>query len=116
MGFGRNVYWQQEQPTLDQLDKILTNYIGDAGVVERVTENSWVCIFPGKPISPFSEVPGLEKRAIPYPDPERSFEVLNLDDSISVLTSLADPFTDAVADGFARFCTIHWEGRREDET
>jgi hypothetical protein len=94
-------------PAADDLGDYLRLYVSDGGTVEW-SRDRWMVTLPGTPRD-------LAGRLGPEDMPEcRWFEVWRSDESVDVITRMADAFTNAVADGFAARVAERWRGRREE--
>lgn len=89
-------------------------YLGDTAVVEP-SELMVVALLRAPTSSPFRHLPEYATVARAQGGrPERLFEVYIEPTCLDVITRGADPFTSAVADGFADVLATFYGGVRED--
>lgn len=108
----RVVRWREVRPDNGQIKEALEDYVGKAGSV--FMKDRLYCVLPGKTSSALKRAaPGFARPAEIECDTKRLFEVCVHEDSIYVITRMADEFTAAVAEGFAVLCANTWRGERE---
>ncbi|MBT5808614.1 hypothetical protein HOI18_05070 [Candidatus Uhrbacteria bacterium] len=111
----RLITWGANRPSRDMLRTALDNYIGSdesdvcIGSTHWAEDNSdGVTALYGTPSHPLKTTGGQRSELASV----RMFKTLwnNEFASITVITSQADPLTEAVADGFVKFCLATWGG------
>lgn len=128
MACDRFVYWNECRPTKQEIQFVLEDFFGAAGVV------TWGWTTPGCPVDGtgapscsdrfFVTLVGNKSesfRRIPeaaaFVDPdirERWIEVYIGKDNIDVITRLQDEYTSTLASGVAKLFARCWEGRLEE--
>ena len=114
MSLDRFIYWQENKPTsFVEIANFLMCYMGcaqkDFSYDNTANQHRWTIGIPGVGCNPNRIIAEL-------PDPvssDRWFEVVLTDESLDVLTRMQDPFTNAIAEGFAEMIARWYEARRE---
>ena len=113
MACDRFVRWEDvsKKPTSMQVREVLEDYLGFGGWIYN-NEDDWFTVqLPGLYSHPLRR----QNTHISDAHGERFFEVCCIhDDSIDVITRLADEFTNNVADGFAKLIARWFEGNLDE--
>jgi hypothetical protein len=95
---------RKRMPTRDSLRDVLVGYMNGAGLVRWHDETARFYVdLVGGPSDP---TPGVPPEVLPE---ERWFEVCIGEDHVDVITRGADPYTRAVANGFAALAERMWK-------
>lgn len=115
MALDRFVYWKERCPTFQEVQHVLEDFFNGAAEVRRSTDR-WICTLPGAPQSPLHRVDRLLVEAPDaHADGERWIEVFMHEDSLDIITRMADEYTNALAEGLARIFARYWQGKYQDE-
>lgn len=119
MSCDRFVYWTEDRPTPDQLFAITRDFFGDTATVTRKANGTIYAKMGARsePLAAVSEyvAKGVElEKAFPVRPQTRCIELFPHDNSVDVITRLADEFTDALADGLARLLARYYRARLDD--
>lgn len=114
MALDRFVHFKERCPTSEEVERIVTNYVGEAGLVSWSTDR-WVVDIPGTPTSPFDGIHGA--LSWPMMHDKRWFEVyFQPGQPMDIITRAQDEFTTAVADQLARAFARFYKGELQMET
>lgn len=119
MALDRFIRFDAAAPSPDSVERMLRNFVGEAGTVERKDHpilHHWVVTLPGK----VSAALKGEEWHTPDDERERWLEVFlhppdNFYDHVKVcvLTRQMDDFTHAIADGIVAVLQRYWKGVTE---
>ena len=109
----RFIYFEAKTPTTKEVERILYNFVGGAGELER-SDDRWLITLPGRCSATFEGIDGAYP-LLPARD-ERWIEVIfRGGKSLDVLTRQQDDFTCALADGLAQAFARFYQGELEDD-
>lgn len=113
MASDRFIYWREKRPkSAIEIASLITGYMGaaqtDVSHTESNGQHHWIISIPGVGCNPLCSFSGIEDTS----QKERWFEVFLTDESLDVLTRMQDPFTNAIAEGFAEMITRWYEAER----
>ncbi|MBI4437334.1 hypothetical protein HY631_00020 [Candidatus Uhrbacteria bacterium] len=119
MATDRWISWQVRRPTQRELWDALEDYIGISqqgmngclgSVVWNAGANRWCVRIQGRSSHPLKRI-GKPPPPKDLHLPEREIEIFWDDDSIDIITRFSDPVTNAIADGFQKFCLEYWDAK-----
>jgi hypothetical protein len=133
MGRDHFVYWNDEKPTKDDIERVIVQFFGP-DILKKLTHSGkrfyvtlagrWTNAVVGvRPVMEGHKKPfGAFTHGDGAPTPEelddaytRCLEVFVHEDSIDIITRHADDFTNACARGLAYTFKCWWNGRTEEE-
>jgi len=104
MALDRFLYFPADAfPTQQQIRDVVAHYVGPSATIKEQGCRIFV-EFPGD--SFFAEVFR----------PERFIEIFVANDNVDVMTRMADPFTNCVANGIAKWICVQFNGEQEDRS
>lgn len=99
MALDRFIYFEGDVPSYDDIRELCVLYVGESGTIELDPPRIFA-VFPGECISPIYR-------------PEKFIEVFVAQDNVDVMTRLADPSTNKLADQLANVIADKFKGKRE---
>lgn len=115
MAADRFVYWNDQAPSLEDVELVLTNFFGEGGAtkIEWKGDRFFITL-PGRNTFPFNglsnsrETAETERFAQPFDN--RKIEVWVTPDTLDVLTRQQDEYTNCIATGLAQMFARYWSG------
>jgi len=109
---------EHKVPSKDDVQSVLTHFIGEAGTVEwRKDQSRFYMVLQGDPSWPFTDMDlGVHNPHGEDKGRSRWIEVYMGKDNIDVMTRMMDEYTNTVADGVAKMIARFWQGQLEDDT
>lgn len=109
MAADRFVYWKERKPSREEVELVLTNFLGGIGKVEWKTGRFFMDI-PGKSKDAMNGIEFVESVPEEVMRPNRWIEIYLTDDYIDIITRSQDHFTNSLADGLANLFATYWDG------
>lgn len=118
MALDRFVYWRGKVPSKDELQTLLEDFMGGAGVVSWDGDRFFVNV-AGKKSYPLKRQPGIGDRKQSMLDdetarPQRWIEVYVAKDNIDIMTRQQDELTNCLAEGIQQLCLRYFRAETEE--